>query len=897
MGINRIPSRPERTGQPPRWIDRMIDRLAPVYLSEEIRGDMMEMFLEDRHRHGIHRARLRYAARGLGFLSKRFFWKKSPNTQIGFPMIRSYFKMASRNLAAHKSTAIINALGLIIGIASTLVIITVIRYELSFDSFHTNAERIYRIVRVSGEDMSEFRTGVSYPVPRALEDEISSLEKITSLQYFGGAYVDILNSSGTSIRKFREEGGCALVEPSFFSMFDFKGTPFRWLAGNPKTALEQPMSVVLTRSIAKKYFGDEDPLGQTLQFQTRWDAKVTGVIEDLPPNSDFPMTILISYSSLLTLNGSDQMQSWSSVSDNHHTYVVLPENTTPSEMESEIAKVHAAHTPDELHNFRHYLLQPLKDVHTDARFGNFNGRTISRDTILALALIGAFLLLVGSINYINLTTAQSTVRAREIGLRKVMGGYRSSLIFQLLAETFLLVLVAGVLALVTSEVLIFNLQSLLNLQLTRLNLADPAVWLIWGGIIMVITLLAGLYPSVSIARINPIAALKNKFSTQSIGGISLRKLLVVVQFTITQILVVATFIVVSQMEFFQRRDMGFNREAIVNIRMPDRIRAHREALENQLRSQPFVQEVSFSFSLPSGVERNRSYMDIGRADASAMSDYQVYEYQAIDPHYLDLYQIKLLAGRNLTFQDSSGNILINKTLVRNLALQSPEEAIGQELKMGGGESVTVVGVVDDFYSNSLKEGVDNMVMSIRPRSYAVVSVKLAGGEQLSLPEAVKQIEKRYSSVFPDVVFTSSFFEDNVRAFYAQEQKYAQLFQLFSFVFLSIGCLGLYGLITFTVNRKGKEVAVRKVLGATILNILSLFSREYALLIVISFVLAVPVAYYGVDSWLSNFAEQIPLSWWLFVVPGFSILLIAVAVVVGKSLGTANANPVEKLKYE
>jgi hypothetical protein len=450
---------------------------------------------------------------------------------------------------------------------------------------------------------------------------------------------------------------------------------------------------------------------------------------------------------------------------------------------------------------------------------------------------------------------------------------------------------------VASEVLIFNFQSLLNLRLTRLNLTDPVTLLLWGGIVVVITLLAGLYPSVSIARFNPVMALKNKFSTETIGGFSLRKLLVVVQFTITQVLVVGTFIVVSQMKFFQNMDMGFNREAIVTMRVPDRLSTHREALENQLRSQPFVQDVSFSYSLPSGVDRNRSYMDIGRPDASEMKDYHVYEYQAIDPHYLELYNIKLLAGRNLTFQDSLGNILINNTLLRSLQLGTPEEAVGQELKMSGGGPVTVVGVVDDFYSNSLKEGVDKMVMAVRTQSYATISIKLDASEAQSIPEAIIGIEKIYSSVFPDFIFTYDFFEDNVRAFYAQERKYAQLFQLFSFVFLSIGCLGLYGLITFAVNRKGKEVAVRKVLGASMADILALFSKEYAVLILLSFLLAVPVAYYGVNSWLSNFAQHIPLSWWLFVVPGFSILLVAVTVVVAKSLGTANANPIDKLKYE
>jgi ABC-type antimicrobial peptide transport system permease subunit len=280
-----------------------------------------------------------------------------------------------------------------------------------------------------------------------------------------------------------------------------------------------------------------------------------------------------------------------------------------------------------------------------------------------------------------------------------------------------------------------------------------------------------------------------------------------------------------------------------------------------------------------------------------MNDYHVFEYQVVDPSYLDVYQIKLLAGRNLTIQDTSGNILINGTLARTLQLGSPEQAIGMELKMGG--RVTVVGVIDDFFSNSLKESVDNMALAINPKRYRNVSIKLnlQGKDQGSVMDAVRRIEKIWTSTYPESIFDYQFFDENIKAFYKQEQKYAQLFQLFSIVFLLIGCLGLYGLITFMVNRKTKEVAIRKVLGATLANVLMMFSKEYVLLIIISFGLAAPVAYYAVDSWLSNFAHHIELNGWLFVVPGVLVLLIALIVVGVKSAKAANANPVESLQVE
>lgn len=882
----------------PAWIDFLIENLSPAHLAEEIKGDLEELYAKDLAAQGFRFARRRYVINGFGFLLKGFFWKRSPtNASTVFIMLRNYFKMASRSLMAYKGTTAINILGLVVGIASSLVIFFVIRFELSFDTFHSNSENTYRIVRVSGADMSERRTGISYPVPAALKAEIPSLLNIASLEYFGGANVDVIDASGTMVKKFREEYGYALVEPSFFDIFDYKDTDFYWISGNPKKALIDPFSIVLTEAIAKKYFGDDDPIGQTLRLQKKFDCKVTGVIKDLPANTDFPFTALLAYSSLNTLAGQERLANWFSVNDTHCSYVTLPEGVTEEEIEKEIAKVHAEHTPKELHESRHYLLQKVTDVHYDTRFRNLSGRTISRETITSLGIVAIFLLLTGSINYINLSTAQSSLRSKEIGLRKVMGSNRKDLVLQFFVETFIIVAIAGLIALGLSEILLSNLQSLLNIRHTEFIFTDPFVLTCLASIIVIVTFFAGFYPSLAISRFSPLTAIKNKFSTEHVGGLSLRKVLVVVQFTITQMLVVGTFIVVSQMRYFNNVDMGFTRDAILTARLPDMPMDKIQAMEQQLRSQPFVSNVSVSFTLPSGVRRNRSYLDIGLPEANAMEDYRIFEYEAIDPHYLDLYNIKLLAGRNLTMEDSVGNILINHTLVKNLELGSPAEAVGKNLKMGSGKLCTVVGVVNDFYSNSMKEGVDNIVMTIDTDDYSAISIKLNMQDKRPLQEKIKVIEDIWSAVLPDFIFPYQFFDENIQAFYQQEKKYGQLFQLFSGVFLLIGCLGLYGLITFVINRKGKEVAIRKVLGANLSNILLLFSREYIQLIIISFVLATPIAYYVVNSWLSNFANRIPLQWWLFVLPGLMVLLIALIVVGSKSLRAANANPVDRLKYE
>ena len=646
----------------------------------------------------------------------------------------------------------------------------------------------------------------------------------------------------------------------------------------------------------KKYLGNDDPMNRTLKLQQKYEFKVSGVIEDFPPNTDFPFTVLFSYEMVPTLSG-DNYNDWGSVNDGHHVYLRLPEGMSKEELEQQIAKVHAAHTSKELHEFRHYLLQELRDVHHDARFGNYNRRTISRETIMALSAVALFLLLTACINYINLSTAQSTLRSKEIGLRKVMGSSQKHVMLQFLTETFVIVFLSSLLAIMVADTVLMTFQSLLNMKMTHHIFTDPSVWLYLSVIVVVVTLLAGFYPSLVVSRLNPVTALKNVFVVSRPSVFNLRRVLVVVQFTITQILVVGTFIVMSQMHYFRSVNMGFIKEGIISTRVHTRSLSTLEALRDKLLTQPYVENASYSYTLPSGVERNRSYVDIGRPEASQMKDYIVYERVPVDPQFLDLYQIKLLSGRNLEMSDSIGNVLVNKTLLKNLQLGTPEEAIGKELKRSDNVRYTIAGVIGNYYGNSLKEGSDNVIMTIERQAYATLSVKLNMKEGESLQSAVEGVRKIWTETFPEYLFSYLFFDENIEAFYAQEEKYAKLFQLFSIVFLLIGSLGLYGLITFLVNRKSKEVAVRKVLGATLTNIMVLFSKDYIRLILLSFVLAVPVAYYVVNDWLSNFSNHIELQWWLFTIPGLMVLLITMLVVGMKMLKTARMNPVEKLKYE
>lgn len=606
--------------------------------------------------------------------------------------------------------------------------------------------------------------------------------------------------------------------------------------------------------------------------------------------------MLVSYASMPLLF-KERMSDWVSVNDGHTAYVVLQDGAEVKDVEAQLAELHAANVGKDLWSYRHYFLQPLGEVHFDPNFGTFSRRTITHKTILALELIVLCLLAVGCINYVNLSTAQSTLRSKEIGIRKIMGSSQKNLITQFLVETLITVVTASLLALALLALFMPSLASMLGMQV-QINFMDPFFWGVLGSVIAGVTICAGFYPALLVSSFNPINAIKNRFATGRIVGVSLRKSLVILQFIATQVLAVATFIVVAQMEYFNNVDMGFDRNAaVVTIRLLNSDASSLNSFETELRQLPFVENVAKSFTLPSGVDRNRNSRNIGRPDANSVQDFENYEYSAIDENFLDLYGIRLLAGRNLTPADSGKNILVNETLMRNLGYSRPRDIVGVELKLGGDGMVHVVGVINDYYGNSLKERVDNVALDANASRYRQVSVRLDLAANENMTDVVAKLEQTWKQVYPEHAFQFRFMDDNIAMFYEQELKYSRLFQIFSAMFVIIGCLGLYGLITFIANRKGKEIAVRKTLGASVGNIIVMFSREYVALIVISFALAVPVAWYGINDWLTNFENHVDVQWWLFAVPGVIVLTIALTVVCVKSLNAAMTNPVEKLRNE
>ena len=804
-------------------------------------------------------------------------------------MLKNYFITAFRNLVRNKSFLFINVAGLTIGIASCLLIFLVIRFELSFDNYHAKKDRIYRVAtvfdRAGGIDYS---SGISFPVAAALRVDYPQLEAVANMSSRGNDMITVLED-GKPVKKFRELKGVFFTEPQAFRIFDNK-----WLAGDPATAISDPYTAALSRSLAIKYFGSwEQAVGKSIIYEKSQPIKITGVFEDVPLNSDFPFGVVISQSSSRSLTGNTD---WHSTTSDQNCMIVLPENMSADQFNKMLVAFRKKHAPETSTTLTKisYRLQPLNEIHFDERFGTYNDRTFSKELIRGLALIGAFLLIIACVNFINLSTAQAVNRSKEVGIRKVLGGTRGQLVAQFMGETFIITLIATCLATLIAWLILPSLSALMEVNIAPGAGQIVQLLLFLGAVIICVTFLSGFYPALILSGFNPISALKSKLSARSIGGLSLRRALVILQFGIAQVLIIATLIVISQMDFFRSTSLGFNQHAVMNIPLPtDSLsRSKRNVVREQLLLQPGISNVSFSFSAPAD---NGAWSSDFNFDHSPVPINFEPSLKWADTGYFNTYGLQMVAGRPYVESDTTREFVVNETLVRKLGLKSPEEAIGKEINFWGGRIVApIVGVVKDFHSNSLKDEMNPVVMGARERSYRMISVRI---DMNRSKELLGKIEKTWNEAFPDYVYEYEFMDDKINNFYRQENQLSQLYKVFAGIAIFISCLGLYGLVSFMAVQRTKEVGIRKVLGASAANIIYLFSKEFTLLIGISFVIAAPLAYYFMRDWLNKFVFRIDIGIWFFVISIAGSLCIAWITVGYRAAKAAFANPVNSLRNE
>lgn len=784
----------------------------------------------------------------------------------------------------NKSYSLVNIIGLIVGIAACLLIFLVLQYEQSFDNFHAKKNQIYRVVREGKNPVGrEYSASVPYPVTEALRNEYPQVQNSAAIYGEHGVQVLVLGKNGETIKKFKEEN-ILLAEPRFFKMFDFK-----MLVGAPETAINEPNTIILTKAVAIKYFGDwRNATGKTLKIHDQ-NIKVTGISENPPVNTDFPIGLVASYSNI---KSQEKMTDWVSIADENYCFVQLPVNYPENKFEEQLKSFVTRHMPPE-HAGYNLLLQPLTQMHYDTRFDTFTGRTFSKDLITALNIIGLFLLVVACINFINLSTAQAINRAKEVGVRKVLGGNRGQLFLQFLGETGITCFIALLVSVILAVAALPLLNNLLEVQLS-FNFSQNSNIIIFLAIIFVATTtLSGFYPAIILSGFNPIAALKSKTAAQSNKGISLRRGLVVLQFTIAQILIIGTIVVVSQMNYFKNADIGFKKAAIINVPFPGDSLSHTKlsTVYNLLTREPGVQKAGFSTSIPT--RGGDVATDLFLSDNHTNKANLVVSMLIADTAYLNIYKFQLVAGRFYFAADTIKEFLVNETLVKKLGLGTPQNAIGKTIKVLG-RWRPIVGVLKDFHVNSLRDPTAPIVLTTFKSAYYSLNIQLEPGKT---KQALSSIEAIWNKNYPDYVFQYNFVDQTVADFYKQENQLSQLYTIFSAIAVFISCLGLYGLISFMAVRKHKEIGIRKVLGASVANIVLMLSREFTILTVLAFVIACPVAWYFMHQWLQQYTFRINLGAGIFVSTIFLSLIIAWATVGYSAVKAAIANPVRSLRTE
>jgi len=802
-------------------------------------------------------------------------------------MFRNYLKTALRNLQRNKAYALINTLGLAVGIAACLLIFLVVQFETSFDDFHPQRNSIYRVgTEFHNQDGVSYSDGVSFPTGQAIRVDFPQIKQVASVFRNGG---QITVEDGTTHLKKIQEDNFYYAEPEIFSMFNFG-----WLSGNAKTALSDPNSAVLTQATAEKFFGDwRSAIGKTIKYENKTLYTVKGILKNIPHNSDFPFSVVVGYSALQNTYIKNNLDDWVSTFGGAYTFVVLPADLPVAKFNNELKAFAKKHKPAEYASDS-YIAQPLTDIHYDERFGNYNEHTFSHSLIKALSLIGLFLIVIACVNFINLATAQAVNRSKEVGVRKVLGSNRSQLAFQFLGETAIIVIVALASAIVIAVSVLPLLNQLLETQMNMSFVANPTLIVFVLAVAIIVTLLSGIYPAIILSGFSPITALKSKITSKMIGGISLRRALVILQFAIAHVLIIGMFIVVSQMNFFRNASLGFDKAAIINVPVPgDSIsRTKIDYLRNQLLANTDIRSVSFSFASPSADGNWNSDFRFNHSEKN--TDFSA-NLKWADPDYFRTYNLHFVAGHAYSRSDTVREFVVNETLIHKLGIKNPQDAIGKEISFWNGQKVAnIVGVIRDFNSYSLRQPMAPVLLSTWRDVYQTINIKInPGAEKKVLP----YVEKLWNSQFPDYVYEYKFLDQTIENFYKQENQLSQLYKIFAGIAIFISCLGLYGLVSFMAVQRTKEVGIRKVLGASARHIVFLLSKEFTILILIAFVLSAPLAWYIMHQWLQNYTYRIPLSASIFILAIISSVIIAWITVAHRAIQAAMANPVRSLRTE
>jgi len=803
-------------------------------------------------------------------------------------MFKNYCKTAFRNLIRNKKFSLINISGLAIGIASSILIFTVVQYELSYDTFRPGYNNIYQVaIEDKFPDITTYTPGTPYPALDAIRAKFPQM--ITGVIYANyGAQLTVVGPDGapSKEKRFIEETGMFFADPQYFRIFKTN-----WLVGSPEV-LDEPNKIVLTKKTAEKYFGQwQEAEGKYIRLDNLNTLQVAGIIEDSPGNSDFQYKAIGSYPVFKSNSFYPYTKEWNNTSSSEQLYVLLPSSQSFAGINAQLLKYSKERFKQgNRKTSRTIFLRPLNILHFDSRMENMGDHITSKSTLWTLALIALFILIMACINFVNLSTVQAVNRSKEIGVRKVLGSSRWNLLWQILGETALVVIASILLAIGLAELCLPYIKHVSSIT-ENISLFNWQTCFYLAGLFILVTLMAGLYPAMVVSGFSPILALKNKINSASVGGISLRRSLVVLQFSISQVLIVGTLIAVSQMNFIQSADLGLDKEGILVVRgNGDSTQISRmDIFKAELKKINSVTDVTLCTDVPSS--------DNGWGTNFAFNHKPDENYTLFlkfgDVDYFKTFGLQFAAGGPYSKSDTTTEVVINETLVSKLGLKSPQDAIGKDIQMVG-EWKKISGVIKDFRQNSLREETKPLLIANYKKVYSYTALKLRGGNLAAVRDQVQKVWDKY---FPEYANQTYFMDERIENFYQQEHQLALLYKIFASIAVCISCLGLYGLVSFMAVQRKKEVGIRKVLGASISQIIYLFSKEFTVLILIAFAIAAPVAWYMMSNWLHRFVYRIPMRPMLFILAVVISITIAWLTVGYKSFRAALANPARSLKSE
>lgn len=792
-------------------------------------------------------------------------------------MIKNIFFSALRKLFRNKTTTVVNILGLTLGVTVTIMIFVLLKFTLGYDRFHANYDKIYRIIHENQSNGNiEYGAGVPVPYYEAFKLDFNGL--FEEAVFINESYNNRISFQESGSEKvFNEEQGVFFTQPNYFKVFSQE-----ILEGVPQ--LDQPNTAVVSKSWAERMSKDGDVIGKMVHVND-YTFKITGIMADPQSNTDFPFQLLASYA---TIQKEKEQQGWGSVYSGDQIYLMLKDAEMAAAIDAKFPEfVKKNYSEDNATTYKPFL-QPLSKLHYDSRLDGFSYSSAPMAIIYAFIAIGFFMILTACINFINLTTAMALKRTKEVGIRKIMGGSKWHIASIFWGETLIITSLAVLFSVILSDwgVRYLNQSFEMTLSLKQTGYFNLALFL--AALVAFIVVVAATYPSWVLTRISPVLSIQNFYTNKATGSYKVRKGLVLVQFLIAQFFIVATLVLLKQMSFVKNMDMGFHKEGILNITPTGPYKNKMALLKEQIKSLEGVENATLTYTNPaSGSTSATSFNLVG------IEDQHISQLKYGDVDYIDTYGIQLIAGENLVQSDTINRIVVNETFASQAGFENPIDIIGNSVNING-NTVPVVGLVKDFNTMALRNKIYPTAIMTNSNAYRMISIKVNSANLTATTNKILDIVK---AQVPVGEFEHTYLEEQINEFYQGEQSMTTLVSIFSGIVVFIGCLGLYGLVTFMVNIKVKEVGIRKVLGASVSQIVLMFTKEYSLLILIGFVIAAPLAGLLMNQWMQNYAFKAQIGAEVYIGGLLTVVMLALVTVIGKSIKAALANPVESLKGE